>query len=253
MALKSAELAGLRMSEDSMQGAFNFTEEVTDKTSGHVGYTKREEAGQQVKAQGKNDDYMNHPALSAVAMCVRTFVKHNPDDPMLEAGAKLIMKDLPVWDKKKKSIDYYYWYYASLALNQYDGPDSPKKGGGRIWDEWNKELKKALLDNQVNNQKLCSDGSWDGDEYLDVRGLLPLRELVRHGQEEGPRGRSRREEARGGAQERGAEERGTQERREEGLLILTSTPGLETQKVLTTRSSASSAQWGSVPRRSSVA
>jgi hypothetical protein len=170
MALKSAELAGLRMSEDSMQGAFNFTEEVTDKTSGHVGYTKREEAGQQVKAQGKNDDYMNHPALSAVAMCVRTFVKHNPDDPMLEAGAKLIMKDLPVWDKKKKSIDYYYWYYASLALNQYDGPDSPKKGGGRIWDEWNKELKKALLDNQVNNQKLCSDGSWDGDDRWGVDG-----------------------------------------------------------------------------------
>ena len=170
MALKSADLAGLRTSEDSMQGAFNFCEEVTDKTSGQVGYTKREEAGQYVKAQGKNDDYMGHPALAAVGMCVRTFAKHNADDPMLEAGAKLIMRDLPTWDKKKKSIDYYYWYYASLALNQYDGPDSPKKGGGRMWDEWNKELKKALLENQVLNDKLCSNGSWDGDDRWGVDG-----------------------------------------------------------------------------------
>lgn len=170
MALKSAELAGLRTSQGSMEGAFNFCEEVTDKTSGKVGYTKREEAGQQVKAIGKNDDYANHDALAAVGMCVRTFVRHNSDDPMLEAGAKWLVKDLPTWDKKAKKVDYYYWYYASLALNQFDGPESPRPTKGSYWKPWEEALKAALLPNQVNNQKLCSDGSWDGDDRWGVDG-----------------------------------------------------------------------------------
>ncbi len=170
MALKSAELAGLKISQNSMEGAFNFCEEVTDKATGHVGYTKREEAGQQVKQPGKNDDYLNHPALSSVGMCVRTFVNHDLDDPMLKAGAELMKRDLPVWDKKKKSNDYYYWYYASLALNQYDGPDSPRQNKGEYWNAWNTELKKALLDNQVNNPKLCTDGSWDADDRWGFEG-----------------------------------------------------------------------------------
>jgi hypothetical protein len=170
MALKSAELAGLRFSQGSMDGAFNFCEEVTDKTTGHVGYTKREEAGQQVKALGKNDDHANHPALAAVGMCVRTFVRHNSEDPMLEAGAKLMIKDLPKYDKAKKTVDFYYWYYGSLALNQFDGPESPRANKGGYWKEWEAALKKALLDNQVNNPKLCADGSWDGDDRWGVDG-----------------------------------------------------------------------------------
>ena len=170
MALKSAELAGLRYSQGSMEGAFNFCEEVTDKASGKVGYMKREEAGQQVKAPGKNDDYANHPALAAVGMCVRTFTQHDSNDPMLELGAKLIVADLPQWNKQKKTNDYYYWYYASLALNQFDGPDSPRQNKGQYWDQWNKELKKALLDNQVNSPKLCSDGSWDADDRWGFEG-----------------------------------------------------------------------------------
>lgn len=170
MALKSAELSGLRISQESMEGAYQFCAEVTDKTSGQAGYTRREEAGQQVKAIGKNEDYANHPALTAVGMCVRTFVKHNLDDPMLDAGAKVLVKDLPRWDKVRKGNDYYYWYYATLALNQFDGPDSPRAGKGSYWREWEGSLKKALLENQVNNPRLCSDGSWDGDDRWGVDG-----------------------------------------------------------------------------------
>lgn len=170
MALKSAEMAGLRISQDSLNGAYQFCDEITDKTSGQVGYTRREEAGSKVMAIGKNEDYQNHPGLAAVGMCVRAFVKHNIDDPMLEAAAKWIVKDLPKWDKAKKSNDYYYWYYATLALNQFDGPDSPRAGKGNYWREWEAALKKALIDNQTNNASLCSDGSWDGDDRWGVDG-----------------------------------------------------------------------------------
>jgi hypothetical protein len=130
----------------------------------------RPDAGSIVKAMGKNEDFLGHPSFAAVGMCIRTFVKHNVDDPVLETSAKLLVRDLPAWDKAKKSIDYYYWYYAALALNQYDGPESPRKGRGPYWTPFEAALKRALLENQVQNAKLCSDGSWDGDDRWSVDG-----------------------------------------------------------------------------------
>ena len=103
-------------------------------------------------------------------MCIRSFVKHDVTDPMLEAGAKLLARDLPVWNKQKKSNDFYYWYYGSLALNQYDGPESPRPGKGQYWKDWEGALRKALLENQANDPRLCSDGSWDGDDRWGVDG-----------------------------------------------------------------------------------
>ena len=135
MALKSAELAGLTIAQDSLQGAYNYCAEVTDRTTGHAGYLTREDAGRPVKSN-KNADFLGHPAMAAVGMCVRSFVKHDVNDPMLEAGAKLLARDLPVWNKQKKSNDFYYWYYGSLALNQYDGPESPRPGKGQYWKDW---------------------------------------------------------------------------------------------------------------------
>ncbi|MFN0205303.1 MAG: prenyltransferase/squalene oxidase repeat-containing protein [Planctomycetota bacterium] len=170
MALKSAELAGLKYSQESMEGAYQFCVEVTDKTTGHAGYLRREDAGKQVKAIGKNEDYANHPALAAVGMCVRTFVKHKIDDPVLEASAKLLIRDLPKWNKEKKTNDYYYWYYATLAMNQYDGPESPRAGKGALWREWESALKSALIDHQVSDPQLCARGSWDGDDRWGVDG-----------------------------------------------------------------------------------
>lgn len=122
------------------------------------------------EAPGVNQDYLNHPALAVVWMCIRTFVKHDIGDPALEAGAKLIVRDFPGSYKATKSIDYSYWYYAALALEQFDGPASPRKHRGTCWPEFEAALKKALLDNQVQDTKLCEDGSWDGDDRWGVDG-----------------------------------------------------------------------------------
>jgi hypothetical protein len=170
MALKSAELAGLDVPRGALEGAYEFCREVTDEASGQVGYLRREDAGQQVKAAGKNEDFQNHPALAAVGMLVRTFTRHDVDDPMLEAAARLLAKDLPQWSKPRKSIDFYYWYAGSLALNQFDGPDSPRAGAGRYWKPWNESLVKALVDNQVRNAHLCQDGSWESDDRWGFEG-----------------------------------------------------------------------------------
>jgi hypothetical protein len=64
--------------------------------------------------------------------------------------------------KDKLSIDYYYWYYATLALNQFDGPDSPRRGAGKYWEPWNKDLIASLisLQDQSKARNACSRGGW---------------------------------------------------------------------------------------------
>ncbi|MBI3817128.1 MAG: terpene cyclase/mutase family protein [Planctomycetes bacterium] len=170
MALKSAEMSGLRVPQESFEGALQFCDEVTDRSAGLAGYMRREDAGIQVKSIGKNEGFANHPSLAAVGMCVRTFIRHNIDDPTLETSAKQLVRDLPLWDKTRKMNDYYYWYYATLALNQFDGADSPRAGKGSYWNEWNAALQRTLVENQINNSKICSHGSWDGDDRWSIDG-----------------------------------------------------------------------------------
>jgi hypothetical protein len=74
--------------------------------------------------------------------------------------------------KDKLSIDYYYWYYGSLALNQLDGPDSPKKSG-KYWGPWNKAMVDAVLSLQDHTERACSNGGWiQGDRWAYTGGPL---------------------------------------------------------------------------------
>ena len=57
------------------------------------------------------------------------------------------------------SVDYYYWYYASLALNQVDGPDAPKRTG-RYWPPWNKAMADAVVGLQSKEKRSCTSGGW---------------------------------------------------------------------------------------------
>ncbi|MSR61670.1 MAG: hypothetical protein EXS08_04375 [Planctomycetes bacterium] len=166
MALKSALLVGLDVPSDVLPGAVAYGEYVTGK-EGLVGYRNPYQAGEPITGPG--DNYAYHTAtMSALGMLVRTFVRHDLDDPFLELASKQIVKDLPTVSKDKLSIDYYYWYYATLALNQFDGPDSPRKGSGRYWEPWNKDLVSAILGLQDSSKgrDACARGGWlDNDRW----------------------------------------------------------------------------------------
>ena len=157
MALKSAQISGLLVKKENMDGAFEFTKDCT-AADGLVGYLDAKTAGSAVT--GKNDHYTYHTAtMSALGMCIRIFTQHDPNDPFLDLAAKQVIKDLPTISKDKLSIDYYYWYYGSLALNQLDGPDSPRKSG-KYWNTWNKAMVDALLPLQDHTDRACSNGGW---------------------------------------------------------------------------------------------
>ena len=158
MALKSAELSKLTVDPASLAGALDFAKYVT-ADDGSVGYLDRASAGA-VLSGPFSEGFTYHPTtMCALGMCIRIFAAHDPTDPILDRSASRIVADLPAVAKDGRSIDYYYWYYASLALNQLDGPDSPRKSG-KYWNPWNKAMVDALLALQDGTQGSCREGGW---------------------------------------------------------------------------------------------
>jgi hypothetical protein len=153
MALKSAKIAGLKVDSVGFQGATKWLDDVTDPTTGMVGYGAR---GQYAYAQGLS--------MTAVGMVCRQFMGVANSDPLLLKEAELLAKTPPKWEPKSEVSspqEPYYWYYGTLAMFQM---------GGAYWAKWNEALKPTLVNNQckANGQPLDGsvndkDGSWDAD------------------------------------------------------------------------------------------
>jgi len=103
---------------------------------------------------GRNEAWDDHPAMSAVAIMSRAFIQKKAGPKM--AASSLLLADLPEW--KTHRMDFYYWYYASLALFQLDGPN------GAHWRRWNAPMVAALVPHQRTGKDGCANGSWDIDE-----------------------------------------------------------------------------------------
>jgi len=151
MALKSAELSNLAFPPSAFTGALNWLNEATEKNGYYrTGYTM---AGTgKVFVPGKNEQFSDHASMSAVSVLCRIFIQKSQKEPALTA-VHFLAGDLPAW--KPGEIDFYYWYYASLALFQYDGPK------GAFWSKWNEPMKAAIVPHQKLAKDGCENGSWD--------------------------------------------------------------------------------------------
>ena len=189
MALKSAQLAGLDVPRDAFDGALDFVNWASTK-EGFVGYLGPDAAGEPVTGHGDQFDY-HVGTMSSLGMLVRTFAKHDIRDPFLEAAAQQIVKDLPSVSEDRLSVDYYYWYYGSLALNQFDGPDSPRPDRGKYWKPWNEAMIAALVSLQdgTTEKSVCSRGGWlapdrwcyaGGPVYATAMNVLTLEVYYRY-------------------------------------------------------------------------
>jgi beta-lactamase regulating signal transducer with metallopeptidase domain len=157
MALRAGQAAGLDIGKDHLEGALAFTKAMTAE-NGMVGYLSARGAGATVSGPG--DHYTYHPAvMSALGVCTRLYVEHDADDPFFDLAAKQIVKDMPAISPDKLSIDYYYWYYGSLALNQIDGPNAPDKTN-KYWGPWSQGVVDAVLATQDKQEKSCTNGGW---------------------------------------------------------------------------------------------
>jgi hypothetical protein len=174
LALKSGEISGLEVSRAAFDGGVAFTEHVIQRgpdgrPTGLVGYLDAKGAG--AKLSGPHDHF-HYPVgtLSALAMCVRIFAARDAADPFLRAAAARVVQDLPRVTPDGLSVDYYAWYYGSLALNQVDGPHAPGRTG-KFWPGWDRAVVDALLALQAPAGRTCASGGW----------LAPDRWSIDHG------------------------------------------------------------------------
>jgi len=154
MQLKSAKVAGLKVDNAGFQGATNFLNKVTTKEGG-TGYTSA--------SNSQN-------AMTAVGMVCRQFMGSRNEDPVLQGGAKLLLRATPQWQDARSQFGrergFYYWYYGTLSMFQM---------GGDYWKGWNKDMKSTLLTNQRKGGPLDGstddvDGSWDPESWIDKYG-----------------------------------------------------------------------------------
>ncbi|HEX7900271.1 MAG TPA: prenyltransferase/squalene oxidase repeat-containing protein [Planctomycetota bacterium] len=149
MVLKSAELSGLTFPKSAYDGARAWLDEATEESYGRAGYTH--------KGTGKvycphNATFDHQEALTSIAVMSRIFIDKK-SDARIRSGAELVAREVPSLEPSK--VDYYAWYYAALALFQFDGPD------GALWSKWNKGMVQALVKSQLTTSAGCKDGSWE--------------------------------------------------------------------------------------------
>jgi hypothetical protein len=154
MALKSAKASDLDIG-NSFEGVINHMNKVTPEIqggsypmlTGDVAYTYNSTTGALGHRNGR---------LTAIGLLSRVFAGEDTKGDTARAHANMILKKLPA---QSNNMDFYRWYYATLAMFQM---------GGTYWKEWNNAMKNTLCSTQVKGG--CADGSWDPNVSYGNRG-----------------------------------------------------------------------------------
>ena len=126
--------------------------------TGRCGYTER--GLRPPREQGRDDLWPDTQteSLTAVGVLCRIFVDPDLERPgnkeAVDKGVALIERLPPLWsDDDPGRIDFYFWYYGSYALYQYQEVDK------RPWNDWQDSLSDAIAKTQHKEGEQA--GSWD--------------------------------------------------------------------------------------------
>ncbi len=164
MALKSGEMAGLKVPKAAYTRVASWLDTVESKTSpGQFAY---------------HPSRPTSVAMSAEGLLMRQYLGARRDDADLIAGAEYLRKHLPDLNER----DSYYWYYGTQVMFHMQGV---------YWEEWNARLRDTLVTSQLKDGG--SSGSWNPDRptpekwgtaggrhYVTCMNLLMLEVYYRH-------------------------------------------------------------------------
>lgn len=167
-ALKTAEENNLAVDKAAYASADTWFQSIEDRNTGRTGYTFGEGGAGIGSMPSRPVDYVERfpaeksEALTAVALLSRIFMtdgeevrrwSEHPQYELMKKQANLIANKPPHWDEGDGSIDMYYWYYGTYAMNQW---------GGSHWKNWKKSIEKALIPHQrLEHKEDNFYGSWD--------------------------------------------------------------------------------------------
>ncbi len=139
MQLKSAVVANLRVDGSGFQGAVTFLDQCTKRDGdypGRVSYQPSRSAT---------------PTMTSVGAVSRLFMGWKKNDPLIIGAAHELASNLPRWDGNSGGVNFYYWYYGTLAMFQV---------GGDFWKSWNVSMRDMLVEHQRRGAPDV-DGSWN--------------------------------------------------------------------------------------------
>lgn len=164
MALKSGEMAGLKIPRSAYAGVANWLDSVEEKSApGRFRYHPTKEVTEPMTAEG---------------LLMRQYLGADRQDQALLAGASYLKVRLP----RAEARDVYYWYYATQVMFHMQGEH---------WEAWNAEMRDMLVATQEKGGP--ARGSWDaasptkdtwgrsgGRHYVTCLNLLMLEVYYRH-------------------------------------------------------------------------
>lgn len=164
MALKSGQMAGLKVPKSAYEGVSKWLNSVEDNSSpGRFSYHP-----------SKPDTL----AMTAEGLLMRQYLGAGRLDSSLTAGAGFLKQRLPRLEER----DAYYWYYATQVMFHMQGD---------YWFQWNGAIRDLLVNSQEKGGHHA--GSWDpesptrsrwgnagGRHYVTCLNLLMLEVYYRH-------------------------------------------------------------------------
>jgi hypothetical protein len=161
LALKSGEMAGLKVPAATIKGAERWLDGNMSNDKGDYGY---------VGSPGTTKDSAAS-AMTAVGLLCRQNLGWTPNNEGLLNGVNRVKKNPP------GIRNVYYYYYASQVMHQM---------GGDSWEAWNPKMRDWLISNQEGNAKNTKklkvptdEGSWDpaGDGHGAAGGRIMVTSL----------------------------------------------------------------------------
>ena len=160
MALKSAEMAGLKVPPAAFEGVKRWLASVEGNkpVGGQFGYQSASPT----------------PAMTAQGLLCLEYLGTRRDDPRMRAGISYLLHHLP----QAGSDTSYYWYNANQVMYHVQGKE---------WQTWNGKLRDLLVSTQVKDGTMA--GSWKPSDSRETPGgrlyatalrLLMLEVYYRH-------------------------------------------------------------------------
>jgi hypothetical protein len=140
MALKSAEMAYLKVPPATVRKAGYFLDSVQSDRGSIYGYLRPERG---------------RPATTAIGLLCRMYLGWKRDNAALQNGVRILSAMGPSIDSTPMQDNMYYNYYATQVMHHY---------GGSEWRRWNQVMREYLIKTQARHGH--ETGSWyfDGSD-----------------------------------------------------------------------------------------
>jgi hypothetical protein len=166
MALKSAQIAGLPVPAQTLEGASKWLDyaEYKKMVSNRPRIRYSYEVMNDLNVVGRFvPKGTGTTSTTAAGLLNRLYLGWGPRNASMIAGCDELMDSLPPVDPKTLNKDIYYWYYASQVMHHM---------GGEYWNTWNPRMREYLIKSQERQGH--KTGSWDptGDPWAQMGGRL---------------------------------------------------------------------------------